>query len=43
MRQNLVEVILHAADIGNPVMKVEHSLRWKDRILREFAAQGEAE
>lgn len=43
MRQNIVEVILHAADIGNPVMKVEQSLRWKDRILREFAAQGESE
>ena len=39
----VLRVILHAADVGNPVKPLKTYAKWADRVLREFFAQGEKE
>mmetsp|Transcript_72463 Transcript_72463/g.172737 ORF Transcript_72463/g.172737 Transcript_72463/m.172737 type:complete len:993 (-) Transcript_72463:124-3102(-) len=41
--QFLVELFLHTADIGNPLMPLEVSEKWGKALADEFAAQVEAE
>jgi hypothetical protein len=40
---NLLECILHAADISNPCKPHEMMLQWTERVLEEFWAQGDEE
>ena len=39
----VLRVILHAADVGNPVKPLKTYAKWADRVLRAFFAQGEKE
>lgn len=39
-KETAICLILHAADIGNTGMERQQCLKWKDRILQEFADQG---
>jgi len=39
----LVELVMHAADIGNPFMPPDISYRWGQKIAEEFTAQVEDE
>jgi hypothetical protein len=41
--QFLVELFLHTADIGNPVMPRDIARRWGEAISQEFVAQAEEE
>merc|ERR1711964_241022 len=42
-RQRVVDLVLHAADIGNPTFERELNLKWKDLVIQEFSEQAEAE
>jgi len=42
-RQFLVEVVIHTADIGNPMMPSELATRWSRSVSAEFAAQADEE
>ncbi|CAD7923906.1 unnamed protein product [Amoebophrya sp. A120] len=42
-RSQLVELVLHTADIGNGCQPLSVALRWKDRILEEFSNQAAEE
>lgn len=43
MRQDMLNIILHAADISNPTRPFNISKKWSDLILKEFRAQAETE
>lgn len=34
-RQEVVELLVHCADIGNPAMPPKSSWKWKDRVIEE--------
>ena len=42
-RQFLLNVILHAADISNPVKPLDNYGKWSYRVIKEFFEQGDAE
>jgi|TARA_B110000003_G_scaffold232465_1_gene235363 cAMP-specific phosphodiesterase 4 len=42
-RQFLLNVILHAADISNPVKPLDNYGKWSDRVIKEFFEQGDVE
>ena len=42
-RQFLLNVILHAADISNPVKPLDNYGKWSYRVVKEFFEQGDAE
>ncbi|KAJ3373241.1 Calcium/calmodulin-dependent 3',5'-cyclic nucleotide phosphodiesterase 1B [Kappamyces sp. JEL0680] len=42
-KEHLMLVILHAADISNPVRPFINCKKWSDLVLQEFLAQGELE
>ena len=42
-RQMLVDTLLHAADLSNPVMAPELSVIWSCRVAQEFQAQAQLE
>lgn len=42
-RRFILSVILHAADIGNPVKPLTTYRKWADRVLAEFFSQGDLE
>jgi len=39
----IMEVFLHAADIGTPTLPFEQFLKWNDLVRQEFHAQGDRE
>jgi hypothetical protein len=41
-RQFILQVILHAADISNPVKPLKTYNKWANRVLEEFFTQGGA-
>lgn len=38
-RQSFMDIVLHAADVGNPVLKFELATVWSLRIIQEFNEQ----
>ena len=42
-RRFILCVLLHAADIGNPVKPLATYNKWADRVLSEFFTQGDLE
>ncbi|KAL4448605.1 hypothetical protein ABPG75_005824 [Micractinium tetrahymenae] len=42
-RQLLLNLLLHCADISNPVKPTEIAEKWSERVLGEFFAQGDRE
>jgi hypothetical protein len=43
MRQDMLNIILHAADISNPTRPFKISKKWSDLVLAEFRSQAETE
>jgi len=43
LSQNLLKLLLHAADISNPAKKIEIARIWAERALSEFFTQGDME
>lgn len=42
-RRRLLSTLIHSADIGNPILKYEHYIKWGYRVVQEFKDQYEAE
>ena len=38
-RQSFMDIVLHASDVGNPVLKFELATVWSLRIIKEFNEQ----
>ena len=42
-QEQVIEIIIKAADISNPTRPMEVSKKWVDGVMAEFFAQGDAE
>ena len=42
-KQTLLRAVVHAADISNPTKPFNIAMKWSERIIKEFFAQGDKE
>eukprot|EP00948_MAST-09A_sp_MAST-9A-sp1_P002685 g2685.t1 len=42
-RNLLIEILLHVADISNPLKQFDHCKKWSIRVMHEFFSQGDKE